>query len=126
MWPSLFDDDETKASFERLRICDDERMAFMVAAVDGAFRKRIRTGSKPPEAYARSVDEIAKMNALVEGYSLSDSAKREEQKNRCTQRRCAKDLMIRFTRKLNGFSLRVEISASAVRCPWRAGGSSSR
>ena len=48
MWPSLFDDDETKASFDRLRARSDERMAFIVAAVDGAFRRRVKTGHDKP------------------------------------------------------------------------------
>ena len=77
-WPSLFDDEETKASFGRLTSAGyDKRIAFKVAAVDCAFRARIKTGHKPPEAYARSVAEIAKINALVEGYAPEVAADRQ-------------------------------------------------
>jgi hypothetical protein len=78
MWPSLFDDPETKASFDRLRARGyDERIAYLVAAVDGAYRNRVRTGYKPLEAYAKSVGEIAKLAAIAEGYSPEEARKRE-------------------------------------------------
>src|SRR5262245_59123594 len=79
MWPSLFDDKETTASFERLRGRYDKRMAFMVASVDAAFRRRVKTGDKPLEAYARSVAEIANINALEEGFSPDVARKRAEE-----------------------------------------------
>jgi hypothetical protein len=77
MWPSLFDDPETKASFDRLRAHYDERIAYLVAAVDGAYRHRVRTGFKPLEAYAKSVGEIAKFAAIAEGYSPEEARERE-------------------------------------------------
>ena len=79
MWPSLFDDIETKASFYRLRGRYDERMAFMVAAIDGAFRKRLQTSYTPLKAYAESVAEAAEINAKVEGYSPTVAAERRRE-----------------------------------------------
>lgn len=79
MWPSLFDDKETTASFERLRGRYDKRMAFMVASVDATFRRRLKTGHTPIEAYARSVAEVANINAIVEGFSPDVARKREEE-----------------------------------------------
>jgi hypothetical protein len=76
-WPSLLDDAQTRASFERLRLRYDERIAFMVAAVDGAYRNRVRTGYDRVEAYARTVGEIARINAIVEGYSPEIASERE-------------------------------------------------
>ena len=76
-WPSLFDDETTKQEFARLRARYDERLAFLVAAVDSAFRSRVRTGHKPLEAYARSVGELAKINAIAEGYSPEEADERE-------------------------------------------------
>ena len=70
----------------------------MVAAVDCAFRARIKTGHKPPEAYARSVAEIAKINALVEGYTPEV---RRIGKTLCTKRHCAKGLMIQCIHMLS-------------------------
>jgi hypothetical protein len=69
MWPSLFDDPETKASFNRLRASYDERIAYLVVTVDGAYRNRVKTGVKPLEAYAKSVGEMAGIAAIAEGYS---------------------------------------------------------
>jgi hypothetical protein len=78
MWPSLFDDPETKASFDRLRARGfDERIAYLVAAVDGAYRDRVRTGFEPMEAYAKSVGEIAGIAARAEGYSPEEARERE-------------------------------------------------
>jgi hypothetical protein len=77
MWPSLFDDAETKASFDRLRARYDERLAYLVAAVDGAYRNRVRTGFEPLEAYAKSVGEIARIAAIAEGYSPEEARERE-------------------------------------------------
>jgi hypothetical protein len=68
----------TKQEFEGLKARGyDERLAFLVAAVDGAFRNRVGTGYDPVEAYARSVGEIAKLNALAEGYSPDEASDRE-------------------------------------------------
>jgi hypothetical protein len=78
MWPSLFDDPKTKASFDRLRARGyDERIAYLVAAVDGAYRSRVSTGYKPLEAYAKSVGEIANLAAIAEGYSPDGASERE-------------------------------------------------
>ena len=76
-WPSLFDDETTKQEFARLRARYDERLAFLVAAVDGAFRSRVATGHKPLEAYARSVGDLARINAMAEGYSPDEADARE-------------------------------------------------
>jgi hypothetical protein len=103
MWPSLFDDKETTASFERLRGRYDKRMAFMVASVDATFRRRLKTGHTPIEAYARSVAEVANINAIVEGFSPDVARKREE---KCTQRLSARVLMIQSTRTPPGFCRR--------------------
>lgn len=79
MWPSLFEDPETQASFERLKAKYDERLAFMVAAIDGAFRNRVKTGYTPLKAYAKSVAEAARINAMVEGYSPDVANEREQE-----------------------------------------------
>jgi hypothetical protein len=77
-WPSLFDDEVAMASFERLRSSGlDERVAFSVAAVDHAYRQRTKAGCGKVEAYARSVAEMAKINAIVEGYSPGAARDRE-------------------------------------------------
>jgi hypothetical protein len=78
MWPSLFGDPETQASFQRLRAAGlDERVAFMVAAVDANFRRSVASGDKPLEAYAASVADAAKINAIVEGYSPDEARDRQ-------------------------------------------------
>ena len=74
----LFEEPEAKASYERLiRAGLDQRMAFMTAATDAAFRTRVRTGATPLEAYARSVGELARINALLEGFAPTVAKKRE-------------------------------------------------
>ena len=66
------------ASFERLRSSGlDERVAFSVAAVDHAYRQRTKAGCGKVEAYARSVAEMAKINAILEGYSHGAARDRE-------------------------------------------------
>jgi hypothetical protein len=77
MWRSLFDDPETRVSFERLRNRFDERMAFMVAATDGAFRNRVKTGYSRPDAFAKTMGELAVLNATLEGYSPDEATERE-------------------------------------------------
>ena len=77
MWPSLFDDPKAKESFERLRNKFDPRIAFLVAAVDSDYRTRLKTGYEPAEAYARSVGDIARIHALVEGYSPDQARERQ-------------------------------------------------
>jgi hypothetical protein len=74
----LFEEPETKASYERLIEAGlDQRIAFMTAATDAAFRHLVRTGSTPLEAYARSVGELARINALLEGFGPKVAKKRE-------------------------------------------------
>ena len=77
MWSAPLDDPQTKAAYERIRHRGlDPRLAFMVAAVDGAYRNRVATGFTPLEAYARSLEEFARINALVEGYSDAVASER--------------------------------------------------
>src|SRR5262249_48616140 len=78
MLPSLFNDPDTMASFERLRGSYDERTAFLVAAIDGAYRSRVEAGHERSEAYALSVGEIARISAIVMGYSRDEGRAREK------------------------------------------------
>jgi hypothetical protein len=74
----LFEEPQTKASYERLIEAGlDQRMAFMTAATDAAFRVRVRAGAAPLEAYAQSVGELARINALLEGFAPTVAKKRE-------------------------------------------------
>ena len=52
-------------------------MAYMIAAVDHAFRDRVKTGYKPLKAYAVTLGELAKINAILEGYDQNIASERE-------------------------------------------------
>ena len=81
-----------KTEFEHLRAIYDERIAFMTAAIDLDFRKRRTTGMEPLEAYAKTVAEVAKVNALVEGYSEAEASERERTVYEKTKREGIYDL----------------------------------
>ena len=77
MRPNLFEDLKARASLERLRGLADERVAFMVAATDAAYRNRVKAGCDRPKAYAISMGELARINATLEGYSPEEANVRQ-------------------------------------------------
>jgi hypothetical protein len=84
---NLFDDPEARKSYQHvIGIGFDERAAFIIASVDSDFRKRVRTGFTPVEAYAKTLGELASFNALMEGYGPDVRRRREKEVYEKTKR----------------------------------------